>query len=379
MNRFSLFRIGLFMFFSASVMFHASRAVSQDNDHAGEILEFTLHPVSEGFESDSNYNFQCARQEMVFEHEPDYEGSSVIRTALRAGDWYMGMAYDQSAGLLYIDRNRNLDLRDDGPPYKSEMSYYPYFSDVSLELMHGEIPVRYLLDINILSSSMTFSEVKSGWAGDIEIGGIACRMGIADNLDGQFDHNDLFIFDHARHRQSRLDFGQRDCVGLPHWFYFEGQCYRIKAALDRENEETVLRATLRPITDDLMELHFEGLHVSRIMLKDDRNAGMLDWPGSVMKIPKGEYTLTRVDVLDSFYADSPQRTFISDTGPAILKAGGPLEKTIGITRTGPALQMDYDLSGVEGMSYQPDRSEENPGFIVYQGDRQIAQGNFEYG
>jgi hypothetical protein len=368
-----------YLCYAAALIFHVTPALSQNNSLSGEILEFTLHPVTEGFESDSNNNFQRARQEMVFEHEPDYEGSSVIRTALRAGDWYMGMAYDQSAGLLYIDRNHNLDLRDDGPPYKSEMSYYAYFSDVSLELMHGDIPVRYLLDINIISRSMTFSEVKSGWVGDIEIAGIACRMGIADNLDGQFDHNDLFFFDHARHRKARLDFGQRDCVGLPRWFYFEGQCYRLDVALDREKDETVLRVTLRPIGDDLMGLHFEGQHVSRIMLKGDRDSGMLDWPASVMNIPKGEYTVTRVDILDSFYADSPQRTYITDTEPALLKAGGPLEKTIGITRTGPALQMDYNLAGVGGMQYEPDRSEDNPGFIVYQGERQIARGNFEYG
>lgn len=372
-NQSALFRISMGL--TMTILFMGAIAVTaQENGTLDEPREFILRPVSEGFfvhvSADRSF------QEIVFKQEPEYAGNEVMRTALRSGDWFMGMAYDHSAGLLYLDLNQNLDLMDDGPGISGQ---YGHFAGIPITLTHDGIAVQYALDIKTFFSYYAYGNIRSGWEGEIEIGGKTVQVGLADNLDGQFDEKDLFFFDHARHREARLPFGDLDHVNLPNWIYFEGRCYQIDFSFRAEGAESVVAATIQPITEDLIELHFEGQHVSRLMIADRNTIGMLDWPESVMMIPQGRYFTQRVDVLDSFTSTRMTSWEFGQTSPAILKTGGPLHKRIAITRSGPSLDLNYELAGFDETGYRTDNRIDNPAFAVYRGDRKVGEGVFRYG
>lgn len=342
-------------------------------------LEFILPPVSAGFSG--NYRVSGNSTEVVFKKEPPYSGDAVSRHALLIGENpsdYIGVAFDRGANMLYVDRNRNLDLTDDGPGISGK--FEGHFSGVNIELKHGDIPVQYSLNI-IFFGNFLQSSIESGWMSEIEIAGKPCRMGLCDNMDGVFGIRDTFIFDHEQHRETRLAYGEVDELPLPQWVYFGGQCYRIESVLREQDGETVAVVTLSPITDNLMPLALEGQYVSRVMLADGNNGyGMLDWPIDGMRIPKGQYLISRVDLLDSFYAyPRKQSIYLEDASPS-LKVGGPPTQEVSVVRSGPYLSLDYALIGVDKMKYHPDSTHLNYAhFAVYTGGRQVGGDRFRYG
>lgn len=357
---------------------------AQEGSPSSSPLEFTLRPVKEGFFCSLSQSRRAA--EVSFKKEPAYSGKSVYRHALRFGDGpsdFIGVACDAEANTLYIDRNRNLDLTDDGPGINAADSFGPgycEFNDVTIEMIHGDMPVSYVLDITVYGDYFSPS-VRSGWTGDIELAGKACSMGIADNLDGVFSPDDSFIFDHERHRAARLSFGEVDELPLPRWFLFEGQNYRMESACRVLDGETALTVTLTPITEGMMDITFEGQAVSRVLLAGrDGSYGMLDWPATAMRIPEGVYTPSRVDVLDSFYGHPEDGAELKADGNTLLKAGGPLNQKVRVARSGATLNMNYILKGMEDTQYDSDRgSDDRAEFAIYKDGQVIKTGQFEYG
>ncbi len=346
--------------------------------------EFILYPVREGF---STHMLSARGVEVAFKNEPDYVGSTVYRHAFRLGadpDAFIGVAYDAAADTLYIDRNRNLDLTDDGPGITGDGSGwdgYSRFSNVLVEMDHDGVTTPYYLDFTIISNYYFSAEVRSGWQGDIEVAGQLCSIGISDNMDGVFDGNDRFRMDHVRHREARLPAGRVDETPLPRWLYFEDHSYHFEAVLREEDGETVVAVTLSPIEDPLMDLAFEGQFVSRLLLReeDSNNYGLVEWPVAAMRIPQGRYTPYRVDLLDSFSGYPRDTARVDIVDGTLLKTGGPLRHDIAIARSGAQLNMHYALRGVDGTEYSADHQHEPPGVAIYQGGRLLASGNFEYG
>lgn len=347
------------------------------------VYEFVLRPVEDGFKQDIPYTGRNA--EVSFTKEPEYAGKTVYRHPLQFGGGvlsFIGMAYDVDANLLYVDQNRNLDLTDDGPGFPGDASgaWMGEFSDVVLNLTHGDIPVRYVLDISIFGQFYLSATIKSGWQADVEVADVSGVLGVADNLDGVFDGLDSLRFDHERHREARLSFGRSEGVSLPRWIHLEGKNYALDFKFRVQDEETVLAATWTPITDDLMTISFEGQHVSRLVLNNlAEEYGLLEWPVPEMQIPKGRYTLYQVDLLDSYTGHPRGTNRLEPGGNTLLKTGGPVKQEVSVSRSGAYLSMDYALRGVDNTRYSANREPEPPGFAVYSGERKVGSGQFEYG
>jgi len=66
---------------------------------------------------------------------------------------------------------------------------------------------------------------------------------------------------------------------------------------------------------------------------------------------------------------------------ATLAVGGFLTNSVSVTRRGEVLVLSYRLAGQDGSDYSfaPDRPRTEPEFAVYQGDKKIASGKFQYG
>lgn len=359
-------------------------AMAQEQPAPSDLpLEFILHPVQEGFsEYTSDYNSNI---ELAFKKEPQYAGDEVRRNALilsRNPMVFIGVAYDTKARQLYIDRNQNLDLTDDGPCITAKDSpYYGRITNVEIKLEHDGIPVPYTMEVYFGSNNYFYATIRSGWRETVEIAGEPCTIGIADNLDGVFNFSDGFQFDHERNSEARLPYGEKDNLPLPKWIVFEGQCYLLNNAFRVIEDETVLAATLTPITKDLMDISFEGQYVSRIMLWDKENeeAGVVEWPLPDIHVPSGNYTLSRVDLLDSFYAYPRSMGALTPGSDTRIKTGGPLKQKISVSRRGRNLFLDYDLCGADSTSYRADNYANRATFAIYKGNRKVTSGNFRYG
>ncbi len=347
-------------------------------------LEFLLNPVGDGF---SVFSFGLdSETEMVFKKEPEYSGDRVYRNAIRLGESssdIIGLACDIDARMLYLDGNRNLDLTDDGPGLKATDLYgidYARFTNVRLEQLHDSIPVQYTLDVYVYSGG-SYSLVRSGWIGAVEIDGTPCIMGMADDLNGIFGSNDTFLFDHNQNWGARLSCGKEDRLTLPKWLWFEGRLYCIESGFRLMDGYTALAVSLTPVAENLMDIAFEGQFVSRVMMTNEsREWVLLDWPQAAMRIPAGNYNVRRIDLLDSF-SGYPRYEREITAQHNVLKTGGPVKQMITALREGVCLNLSFALQGTDQTNYSPDMlsREARARFEIYQGERSVRTGQFEYG
>lgn len=369
----------------ATVCLLCAGALSQDlPPYPDGPLEFLLNPVENGF---SVFSFGAEPDtEIVFKKEPEYSGDNVYRNAIRLGGSasdFIGLACDMDAGMLYIDRNRNLDLTDDGPGLKTTDLYgidYARFTNVRLEQLHDTIPVQYTLDVYVYSGG-SYSLVRSGWMGDIEIAGIPCTLGIADNLDGTWGSGDEFRFDRERNWEARLSCGKEDSLSLPKWLWLEGHLYCMESDFRLMDGYTALAVSLTPVTENLMDIAFEGQFVSRVMMTNEsREWVLLDWPQAAMRIQAGNYNVQRIDLLDSF-SGYPRYEREITAQHNVLKTGGPVKQTVTASREGVNLNLNYALKGADQTDYSPDMlsREARARFEIYLGERCVRTGQFEYG
>ena len=116
---------------------------------------------------------------------------------------------------------------------------------------------------------------------------------------------------------------------------------------------------------------------------------VIDKPEAVVKVPLGSYRSSKVCLRKGdaeAYLDrrtqfsAAGRITVNNTKPAVLTAGGPLTNSVTVSRQGRKLSLNYQLVGAGG-AYQlvnQDRLHA-PEFTVYQGDKKVASGKFEFG
>ena len=137
----------------------------------------------------------------------------------------------------------------------------------------------------------------------------------------------------------------------------------------------------RPI---MYELKLEGGNIEQLILQSGNQKQSFDQPGKSIMLEPGTYQISQVQLKGGFthypYGDTTRLGSIQvgPSEPAILNAGGPLEQRVTVQRKGQLLTMDYRLIGAAGESYRNDRRYP-PTFTVYQGDKEVASGKFQFG
>lgn len=132
-------------------------------------------------------------------------------------------------------------------------------------------------------------------------------------------------------------------------------------------------------------LEIVGKGVESLVLVD--RAGRqrdLNRPGSSVSVPPGEYYPEQVVLQGGFSArgwsfDQSMWFILAPGRPHRLEVGAPLTPTVTVKRRGSVLKLDYALVDASGRKYSPSDRKDPPWFKVYQGDRQIGAGSFEYG
>ncbi len=134
----------------------------------------------------------------------------------------------------------------------------------------------------------------------------------------------------------------------------------------------------------LGELEIKGELIQHLVLMNERgDRETFDHPGERVSLPAGDYRLWEVRLTNGYrcqglgrYGDGIKVTL--DT-PAVLKVGGPLKHNVRVTRRGGLLELDYELLGIGSEIYAIEVRETPPQFSVFQNDKQIESGQFEYG
>lgn len=332
---------------------------------------------------------------------PNIEKNDLGRYSVRFKDAPpMAMVWDRTSNVLYLDLNRNLDLTDDpAGVFTNEFSFTNYgsFKNVHITVPTKEAEQPFLVDLNLFplpvgSRLHANVQVRSFWQGKTTIDGTDHEIGIIDQPTEKSGALTLLLRP-WEHRDQPLSASNSDpsMFVLPDELFFRGHLYALSHRFDTNKSPAGRRLELKETRAELGEIAITGKHIDRIVMTSQKRAVVLDRPAPVERVPVGSYMLDNVslkaDGRRAVLSSRPQELVKSETvkvqssGQTTLISGGPLTNSVSIVRRGKALVFNYELRGQGGMAYSliNDQGAVQPEFAVYQGDRKVASGKFEFG
>jgi len=363
---------------------------------SGQSIECTYKEISVGCVARSYLLAEPLSE--TLKQQPDFGQNEVSRHALRLKDApAMAMAWDKTANILYLDLNRNQDLTDDPAGVITNVvgsNRYPTFRDIRLTVPTQGREIPFLLDFSLFpmpvgSRTHINIQVRSFWQGKAVLGAREFEVGLVEQPDTE-NSRQLVLRSWDRHEEPlSLDDDSLDAVAMPRELFVGGHIYAIESTFDTNAKPVRCRLELRDTVPTVGEVRLTGQYLDRLVLTDDKRAVVLDQPSPVEKVPLGQYTVQGVRLksgkVTASLAPSPRepgpRIHVSPTDPAVLRMGGPLTNSVSITRRGKSLAFSYELRGGAGAAYQltGQGPRVQPEFAVYQGDRKVATGKFEFG
>jgi hypothetical protein len=344
-----------------------------------------------------NLRLSVIRQEVSFKKEPDLSGRSVFRGELSFGGRVAGaipFIWDRSQGKLYLDLNLNRDLTDDGVFTDSSRRLFQVFTNVHLAFKTASGTRPVLVDLNLAGYGSripgAYAMLRSFWQGKISLQGQDWQVGVIENIaSGPTPGYLLLRRWQNRNEQLSLMDGSLDAFAFPTNLYFLNQAYKVTCAAEPEGTPPRLRLELTEQPAKLGELRLTGAFLDRVILDPGDYTVVWDAPGPVVKAPVGRYPLHRVRLKhgNAEACRSPVSMLpipgvtVSESQSTALQIGGPLTNSVTVSHRGRQLVFVYQLVGADRVQYRlarQDRSEP-PTFTVYQGNKRIASGKFEFG
>ena len=129
----------------------------------------------------------------------------------------------------------------------------------------------------------------------------------------------------------------------------------------------------------LAQLEIQGQFIKKLVLQNEKNESVsIENPGEKIELPPGKYRIINV-ITNGYNSYGDLWIEVESDKENVLKVGGPLYQYVTATRQGKIIRLDYSLRGQGGESYTSLMRNKPPQFAVFQGDKQIAAGSFEYG
>lgn len=355
---------------------------------------------------DANYSYINEGLAMVlkssaFKKEPALSRGKVVR-----GTWQLGggasnevaFVWDRGARKLYVDLNRNLDLTDDPAGVYSSATggadYFQMFPNVRLPLKAGAAGRRMLADLSLYDygpQPNCTAALHSFWQGRVTLEGKEWQVGLLGISSVQrpsLEGGNLLLRPWGE-RNKPFNSYNGTLAALPssQKVFFGNRAYGLQCASQDQSDSGKVEMQFTEQTPKLGELKIAGTYIQRATLEGGPYLVVLDQPEATVKVPVGRYKAAKVWVkrgdteanLDGQF-QAVGRITVAEKAPAVLLAGGPLTNSVDVIRRGKYLALNYRLTGVGG-GYQlvnQDRSHP-PEFTVYQGDKKIASGKFEFG
>lgn len=326
-----------------------------------------------------------------FRVEPEINGQTVWRGTFEIGPESkkesLGFLWIQSQGQLYVDRNRDGDLTNDGvlervsKEYSSE--FLQEFASFPLSFISENGEYRYHLQPVLIDAGkyhFAYVKVVSGYSGIIAIKGKEYDIRIVDCLKGTIQREDTLTIGSALVTDPNLL-----CkTGVPENIFLAGQLYRLMFEFEKnESGFPLLQCILTEEDAQLGKLRIECPGIKQLILANEHTLVVCDLDQQITDVPIGSYACRSLvwGDLSPFYA---HKINITQGGEYTLAAGGPLRSSVDVWQKGNVLQMNYLLLGagderysifqVKGFDYV-----NRPSFAIYKGPIQVGSGKFEYG
>jgi len=388
------------MAFAAAGPLGAREAGGGTNAQPSQTVTAVLEYREVGFDFERSVLTVIPRS-AVFKKEPALSRRNVVRGMLQvdggAGN-EMGFAWDRLAGKLYLDLNRNLDLTDDpAGVFSSGLEVglnYQTFTNVHLPWRTPAGDRQALVDLNFYEfSGLTCqASIRSFWQGKVTLQGMEWQLGLLANpfeSQAPLENGTLLLRPWAERNQPfSRDGSSPDTSSFPRKLFLGNHAYRLQCAEEGPATARKVRVQLTGEQAELGELKITGEFVRRVTLEGGPYLVVLDQPGAVVQVPTGRYGPARVALrkggaeagLDSRAPAATGRIAISAKTPAVLTVGGPLTNSMSVRRAGRKLALSYELLGAGGAYELATRDAMNPPeFTVYQGEKKVGSGKFQYG
>ncbi|MCX7000956.1 MAG: hypothetical protein NT106_11800 [Candidatus Sumerlaeota bacterium] len=332
-----------------------------------------------------------------FKKEPFPDKGRIFRSVMRIGDGKnpIPFALNASKRTLYLDLNRNLDLTDD-PQYSAKpygMSNYQYF-EFRIPLKINDTSTSYLINTMFYLQRNGFSgfaTIHSRWEGLIELYGKKYKFIVADDMDGKIDlKGQDYLFVITENDPSGEDVIYNLMTNRtgprPDILFLNGHAFRVSAEFARRDNKPCIKVTFRETQIETEEVRITGQYIKCLYLSGN-NLIIQDSPGKEIRIPAGRYPQARAILGDEkskplATCDISLHNFEVVRGkPVTLTVGAPLKSIVVAGQNGRYLQLSYRLIDNNNNDYTLSAKEpkQPPRAVIYQGDREIQSGNFEYG
>ena len=349
-----------------------------------------------------NWAMLLASKTPVFKKEPVFSRGKVTRDAWQLGGGAgndVAFAWDRTARKLYVDLNGNLDLTDDPAGVFSSdrgaQDNFQRFPNVRLPMKTGTASRQMLVDLSFYdygARANCTAAVHSFWQGKLTLQGEEWQVGILGMLTDQrpsLEAGNLLLRPWAeRNKPFNVDSGSLAALPVSRKVFFGNRAYQLQISNEDQGDGVKVGLQFTEQTPKLGEVKITGTFVQRATLERGPYLVVIDQPQATVKVPVGHYSGSKVCLrrggveayLDGRTQVAMGQITVNEKTPAVLMAGGPLTNSASITRQGRNLSLNYQLVGVGG-AYQlssQDRSHP-PEFTVYQGDKKVASGKFEFG
>ena len=384
----------------AVVSTRAQAAAGGTNSPVGQVVTADLNyqDVSFSFES---WGVPVSPRSSPFKKEPAFGGGKVVRGMLQfAGGTSneMAFAWNRSAGKLYLDLNRNLDLTDDADGVFSRLGgsqdNYQNFANIRLPFKMAGGTHLTCVDLSFYDYGRLncSAAMRSFWQGKVTLQGQEWQVGLLGTPDDQrssLETGNLLLRPWSEHNNFfSLQSGSLEAFPFSRKLFFGNQAYQLQCTNAGQGDSAKVRVQFTDQRPSLGELRVAGDFVRRVTLEGGSYMVVIDKPEAVVRVPVGSYGRSKVCLkkgdaeayLDGRTQSSAGRITVSDSKPAVLTAGGPLTNSVSVGRRGKYLALNYQLVGAGG-AYQlvnQDRLHP-PEFTIYQGDKKVASGKFQFG
>jgi len=332
-----------------------------------------------------------------FKKEPFPDKDKIFHGVMPIGDAKnpIPFAWNVSNRTLYLDLNRNLDLTDD-PHYSPEpfsQSSYKYYK-FRIPLKIDDMSTSYLIYIVFSlhrNGFFGFATIHSRWEGLIELYGEKYKFIVADDMDGKIDlkGQDCFFV-----TPENDPFGEDVIYKLttnrtrarPDILFLNGHAFRVSAEFAKRDNKPCVKAIFRETQIETEEVQITGQYIKCLYLSGN-NLIIQDSPGKEIRIPAGRYPQARAILGDEkskllATGDISLHNFeVAKGKPATLTVGAPLKSIVDASQNDRYLSLTYRLIDNNNNDYTLSAKEpkQQPRAVIYQGDREIQSGNFEYG
>jgi hypothetical protein len=394
--------------FAAWLLTTTGLTMTAAENTSGSTQTLTLE-YREAPSSHNNFGLQFTQQNSFFKKEPDLAKRDVYRGKINLSadtNQVLPFLWDYSQGTVYLDLNGNGDLTDDPkgihalpkgsyPPITSLSGAYCYqtFPKVALTVKTTNGNQRSLFDLNLhyYQNQLNVSAgMLSYWSAQVTLQGQDWEIGITEYLFNIITTPSHLLLRpwKSRNEAFNTSSGSLDSCNFPRKLFFNNQAYELTTQHELSSGTESCTLTLKEISAKLGDLNLTGQHIRRVYLSGGGYSVILEKPAPQVKVPVATYNQQQVLIQQGtnsahpvFSSGIPKPVIVQSERPATLNCGGPLTNSVSIQRRGRVLVLNYQLLGADHQNYQTavqDRSHP-PTFKIYQGDRVIASGKFEYG